>query len=542
MYANITQRWYFLPVCSGVLLILSFHPYNVWPLAFVALVPLYYFVATRAASPWRIFFGGAITGGLFAFSLSYFTVIQFHWLPEAYVFANAVRLSVIPISLISAVLTGLSVSLYRYLRSDSLVLNALVGTMVYTVAELLLWKLFGGYYLGMFAYAATPLPFLMSAAALGGASLVSFCIVWINSLAAEALAALAAPARGQAGHTNLRIVRPVAYSLLALACVLVPNYIYLHRPAAPIGIVSAAIIQTGERRGVTFGTLSSRGVFEFPGVEALFAEAASSSPDLLIYPFSPVEGALYRTAAPTFNKPVLVASEEAFGSWTVLHAPASTTVMTWNPLYAGGKFLNVYEFWQSGSVVSQYQKRDLFPFMDYTPLWAQQWGLFTTPFDVVAGEQGNRAMLSLSADGSSLPVGSLMCSELHRADLSRQEAKHSPFIIAVGSEAMFQDDVASQYSLKAAQFRAVENNIPVIRGNILGPSALIRADGTITAYMPSGKSGVVRGTLELRHYPPTLYSYTGGWPLEALLAVILLCALWYIKRPDGKTIKSRRIS
>ena len=515
MYAKLQENWYILPSLSGVLLIITFHPYNVWPLAFVALAPLYYFVAAFEL-PWhKTFLGGAITGGLFAFSLSYFTVIQFHWLPEAYLFADAVRLSVIPISLISAVLTGASVCLYRSLRSRSFFINALLGATVYTVAELLLWALFGGYYLGMFAYAATPVPLLMSAAALGGASMVSFIIAWVNSLVSEVCVLWVAK--------KVFPLRSLAAAVLVLAVLLVPDYIYLHQPAALIRPLSVAIVQVGERSQVAFGT-ESKGVFTFPQAEKLFAAAASSSPDLLIYPFSPVEGALYRTSAPAFNKPVLAASEDAFGAWVVQHAPASTTVMTWSPLYTGGVFLNVYEFWQSGSVVSQYQKRDLFPFMDYTPAWAQRIGFFSTPFDVVPGAQNNQATIL------GIPVGSLMCSELHNAGLARSEAKRAPFIIAVGSEAMFQDDVASQYSLKAAQFRAVENDVPVIRGNILGPSAIIHPDGTLEASLPSTDEGVVTGTIELRHYPSTLYSFVGGWLLYALLAGILAYALYYKKR------------
>src|SRR5574337_990879 len=104
--------------------------------------------------------------------------------------------------------------------------------------------------------------------------------------------------------------------------------------------------------------------------------------------------------------------------------------------------------------------------MDYTPLWAQRLGLYSTPYDVTAGAPDNHASL----DGIS--VGSLLCSELDQADLGRQTAATSSLIIAAGSEAMFVDDVASEFSVRAAQFRAAENHVPVVRGNMLGPSVI----------------------------------------------------------------------
>jgi len=513
MHAKLQEQWYGLPVLSGLLLILTFHPFDLWPLSFVALVPLYYFVA---GFPERrllqVFWGGFITGGIFAFSLSYFTTIQFHWLPEAYLFVTAVKLSVIPITLLSGALTGLlSAVVFRVLYSSSMLLNALLGAAVYTMAELLLQTLLGGYYFAFLAYAAVPLPYLMGIAVFGGASLVSFLIALLNALIVGAL--IEWPVRRR---PYVRMLAGCAFALFVLAA---GAAYYQALPREKLTTLSVAILQAASRGEVVFGK-EEKGGFFAPALEADIRAAAEGGPDLIVYPFSPVEGALYRGARPpSFNTSVMAAGESSFARWLAPLAPSST-IMTWNTVYAEERFFNEFEFWRSGSVVSQYQKRKLFPFLDYTPRWAQRIGLYSTPYDITPGAGTNSASLNGFA------VGSLMCSELHDASLARTEGMRSSLLLAVGSEAMFADDVASNFALRAAQYRAVENGMSVIRGNLLGPSAIIKPDGRLEAWLPAGQGGVVRGEVTLYAPRTTPYGRWGDLPLIAFICVILGAALW----------------
>lgn len=500
-----------LPVLSGTLLILTFHPFNVWPLGFVALAPLFYFVAGFNRTKTQVFLGGLIAGGMFSFALSYFTLIQFHWLPDTYLFADAVHVAVIPITLLGGGICGLSLLAYRALRSGSPFFNALLAAAAYTFAELVLQNIFGGYYLATLAYVATPLSPLLSLAAIGGAPFVSFSIAWINGIVAESLIIWCE-------------VRPLSRTLLtciATFCIVfIPNYIYLHRPLPAERTLTVAVLQMGAR-GQIFGS-ERQGNFVWD-IGAAIKAAGADKPDLLIYPFSPVEGALYRGSAPAFNKDVLVASEASVGAYFKTLLPATTTLLTWNNLYANGAFYNEFELWQGGAVVSEYQKRALFPFMDYTPAWAARIGLFSTPFDEVAGAPEN----GLTLLGQ--PLGDLMCSELHDTALARQEARRAPLIIAVGSEAMFLDDVASEFSLKAAQLRAAENDVPVVRGNILGPSGIIDRFGELVTFNPSQQAGVIEAPVALTASRTTLYNLVGDW-LIWLLTLSLLGGSWYAVR------------
>lgn len=513
MYAKLRDHWYILPTLSGVLLTLTFHPFNLWPLSFVALAPLFYFVAGFPdRSRWQIFWGGFVTAGLFSFFLSYFTIIQFQWLPEAYLFSNAVRFMVIPITLISGSAIGaLFAFVYKPLRTSSVFLNALLAATLYAGPELILWYVFGGYYLAFLGYAVSSIPFLLSFASLGGASAVSFIVAWVSGLIAE----------GLASRDTRVTLQAAAVSFLLVLLVGVPNWIYLHRTQPVTDSLSVSLIQIGDRTKVPFGKMFEGG-FTAPELAGFIREAGKGNPDLVIYPFSPVEGSLYRTEAPTFNKGVLVASESAFAEWQKPLVSSSTTLLTWNDVYADSVFYNQYQTWKNGALISEYKKRDLFPFMDYTPQWARKVGFFSTPFDVVPGEKDNTLVIG------GITLGSLMCSELQQPGLGRSEAKRAPLILAVGSEAMFIDSVASEFMLRAAQFRATENNTPVIRGNVLGPSGIIKGDGSFVTRTNVGEEGIMRGVVELHESRPTLFSVLGSLPTTALLIGVLYVA--YIQR------------
>jgi len=510
MSGKLHAYWWALPLSSGIFFLLAFYPFDWWPFAFIALVPLYYFAAVERSGR-RVFWGGFITAACFSFSLSYFTVIGFHWLPQAYLFADLVRLSVVPIVLCSGGMIGAFIWAYSRLRGESVFLNALLAAAFYVIPELLLRAVFGGYYLGTLAYAATSVPALMSFAALGGTPLVSFVIAWLSGILVEALLWWRSRPRAVAGAAGL--------SLLMFVAAFLPNWLFLHVPAAPVRTLSVALIQDGDRTKASFGS-DQNGTFSFPQLGTQLDNAAQGKPDLVIYPFSPVEGTLYRGAKTIFDKNILVASETEFAAWEARQLPASTTLLTWNNVYVQTRFMNEYEFWQDGKVVSEYQKRELFPFMDYTPQWAQRIGFFTTPFDSAAGIPDNHA------EFAGVPIGGLLCSELDQPDLARGEAFFAPLIIAVGSEAMFDSPVASEYSLKAAQFRAAENNVPVIRGNLLGPSGIAARDGSLIAALPAGRGGILRASLILTAPRPTLYSRLGDAPLFVLLCGILASALW----------------
>lgn len=512
MYSVLLERWFILPAFSAVLLILSFHPFNVWPLSFVALVPLYYFVAAfPGRPPHTVFLGGFLAGALFALVLSYFTVIQFQWLPETYIFNSVVRLSFIPIALLGGIFGGgVAMLAYRFLRTSSVLLNSLVGASVYTLSEMLLHILCGGYYFATLAYASASLSPLLALAPIGGTFLVSFFVAWVNSVLAEALVTQT---------FRKEFITAAAIPLGVFLC-LGAWQTWVFAKEDITAKLSVAAIQVASKEEVKYGEQEGKR-FSLPELEKTLQSAGQDSPELLIYPFSPVEGVLYVGEKEHLVPDILKAQLQVFAQWVGDTVSPSTTVSVWSNIYEDQLFYNDLLFFRGGELVSRYRKRALFPFIDYTPAWAQKLNFYSTSVDFTAGEEE-----TVQIPGAS--IGALLCSEIQRQDFARSLSGKVPLIVSAGSEAIFVDELASDFSLKAAQFRAAENNVPVIRSNILGPSAFIARDGSLTVLMKRGEGGVLRGVIEFGVGDPTLFSRFGNLPLAT--AMISLCAVAWIRK------------
>ncbi|MDE1925394.1 MAG: hypothetical protein KGH79_04450 [Patescibacteria group bacterium] len=501
------RRWYVLPVLSAGLLALSFFPFNYWAVGFVALVPLYYFVAAFPARPWRhIVWGGFIVEAAFSLWFSYFTILRFHWIPSTYIFMDAVHLLSVPLALLSGLLCGaLFTFLYRYLRSDSALLNVLAGAAAYTLGELLLYAVWNNYYyFAQLGYVAVSVRPFMILAGVGGVFFISFLVALINCFIAEMLAA---------PEARRKLLSAGAALAVAVALLFFVNSHYASQRGAPIRSLSISILQ-GEAAG--FGSMQGD-AFSLPNLEPLLRGAAQTKPDILLYPFSPVEGAFYQGQKTDFNKNILVAPASSFGSWAADLVPTATTVVVWSTLYTGQNFYNDLQFWKSGQLSAEYRKQRPYPFLDYTPAWAERLGLYTTQIDETRGPQGQ----TLELNGVS--AGGLICSEVHDQDLARADAKDM-ILFSAGTEAMFDSTVASNFSLDAARFRAAENNIPVVRANILGPSAIIGPDGSLIATLDAGRTGVLSGSVTLYAPRPTFFSQWGNLSIEIAVAAILLLA------------------
>lgn len=514
LYSTLRRR-YALPALSGVLLILTFYPLDFWLLGFVAIVPLFYHITQQGGHHRSAFESGAVTGALFSFFLACCTVLQFHWLDQTYLFVALIRASSVIIVVAGALVFGMVALGYSLLRGRHLLVSAFATAALCAAGEMLLQGVFGGYYIGSVAYASAAIPWLMSLAALGGMPLVTFAFSLSSVLVAECIA--------QAPEARARFLWKGAVVVACVGVVCMVNWSYLHRPTPERGVLPVAIIQTGSRTEVTFGTYES-GTFSFPALEQALIVAATGSVQLVVYPFSPVEGALYRGPKEKLNRSVLASPESAVGEWLKKILPADVTLLTWNTLYTDGAFKNVFEYWEEGEVVAQYQKRALFPFMDYTPQWAQRIGLFSTPYDEEVGVDGEVVV-------GGVTMGNLLCSEINHPELASLDSIRSSVLISVGSETMFTSSVASEFNARAAQFRAVENNIPIVRANLLGPSVLVARDGVVLTRAEHMSQEVLTGELRLSEPLPTLYRTYGNIPVLLFFGVLVGAAA-LTKRKD----------
>jgi apolipoprotein N-acyltransferase len=501
---------WFLPALSALFFSLAFYPFNFGFFALVALAPLRLYAAQENATDRRTFWGAFGTGATFALLLSYATVFQFHWVYEANIFTLAVRASALPIAIGSGALCGLSLLAGRRLYSWSPVLQAAMGAAVYALAEAALSAVFRGYHFGTLAYALADWPVFRAIASFGGAPLASAVAAFASLLLAEAVAvAPARRARFAAQVAGLAVVAVSAAAALGAAAL----------PALDLRAetISVALLQSPARGEDAFARRDAAGNLSYPELEVLLRAAERVDPELIVYPFSPVAAAVRRSGQAVFDREVVSADEAEVASWAAGAVGPTTTLALWYTALRDASFSNEVVFWRGGEMESRYQKRHLYPFMDYTPSWAQSIGFFSTPVDMAPGESGQ----VVAAAGE--PFGALICSEVNDAGLAREVAASGVgAMISVGSEAMFVDDVAGRFNLASARFRAAENGVPVIRASKFGPSAIIDARGEVVAEMPFGVGGSAVAPLEVAvaSGPRTVYARYGSRVSLALLFLV----------------------
>ena len=500
------ERWYALPLLSGLLLVLAAPPFNIWPLVFAALAVLYWSItAYPRRTDKEIFLSGCITAGLYMFSLYYLTLFQFEWLPGSENLILLIRAGIVPATLAAAGLLGAGLWVYRRLRTRHIALNACIGGAVFLLFELPFALFFQGYDPGELAYVVAPAPFFLHMAVLGGTVFVSFAVAALACCIAEGFTVW------RAGLVRRDILNAVFFAGSLASVGLLGGFLVM--PASPVvRTISVAIPQPGAYENILFGTMTA-GTFSFPEFKTQFDPASFANADYIFYPQSFFEGFIYTGAQSQSDAAAI--SQAQVGEWIGQTFPASAIIATWDSVYEGGGTFNEYEFWKGGTVVGMYQKQKLH-FLDNTATWLGSIGLYQTRFFY---DPGKEATGPIALGGIS--IGTPVCSEIMHDSIVSTQAKGAQLLLSMTSEAGFIDDTANTISLTAARYRAVEYGIPVVHADAVGPSALINPQGVITAEAPWHTHAVLSGTVSLYTVHLTPYARFGATPLYLLLATLI---------------------
>ena len=508
---------YVLPIASALLLVVTLPPFNLWPFILIALVPIYLFIF-QERDIYRIFTGVLFFGLIFSGYLSYITLFSFNWIPEAHLFSTAVKASAIPLVFFISTATAFGICLLKTEKEGLTPLERVMLFGIFAVVEWIIGNIFIGFNYGSLAYAASHIPALRFMASFGGTFLVTFMVVFGNAALAETLRFLS-----RTGKQDRALLIPLGIFGAIMAASFAYQRAYPADAVPSASSISVAVIQdTTRKESEAFGRVV-QGSFQFPLLEKRVSEAIVSRPDVLIYPFSPWIGAIGDTMDNSgFTTDVIGMDFAVFEKWLTKHVPPQTTLVTWDTRLADGKYWNEIHFWRNGALIGAYRKIKLFPFMDYTPQWAQKLGMYSTPYDGTAGTSTSPVSIGKAA------IGSLVCSEVSRSVSAQENGELADVLFAIGSEAMFTNSFPNEFNLLNAQFRAVESGRPVIRANKFGPSALIDSYGNIIKEIPYNQSGIlfVDVPLQIGHRA-TMYRTITEYPF--LLALVGYVAfLWFL--------------
>jgi apolipoprotein N-acyltransferase len=471
-------------VLSGVFVVLAFPEYDLWWLAWVALVPLFLAVYGGNAkySTLTAWVFGIITfAGLFSWMLE---VRGYTWLHQAIIVSY--------LSVFFALFGLIIGSVSRRL-----------GLAAAIVATPFIWVSID-YLRANFFFLAFPYAWmahtqhqnivLIQFASLIGAYGVSFLVVMANAgIAAVILVLFQRFARSR--HTAIRLpLKRVAIVMTSLAllsvgfALLYGKYALSDRNAGKK--VRLSVIQGNIPQEKKWDPHFAREIMEI--YTRLTLEASKEMPALIAWPEASTPGYVFNVKrsrllkrvaalATRTNTHLLVGSSEYPKFYKVSHKGirTSNTAILFSP---------------GGEILGQYSKIRLVPFGEFIPLEGKvPWPEFIVPDQRTNYEIPGTEYEIFDLNGIKFSVS--ICWETHFPDLTREFAgRGARFMLNIANEGRYGETAAPYQLLAMTVFRSVENRLPIARATNTGISCFIDQFGRVTGWVENqGKKIFVEG-------------------------------------------------
>ena len=432
---------------GGLLLLLAYPPYSLWPLAPLSVAVL--LLAVRRTGRW-----GGLVGTVYGAA---FFVPLLAW--------SGVEVGPLPWLLLAGsqalFLGGLGAALAATARLPAW---PLVAACLWVAQEALRARLpYGGFPWGRLGFASAEAPWA-HLAALGGVPLAGFGVALAGALLAAALESRRRPAAGVA------LAAAAGGVLVAPLLVPLPN-------AAPAGSAVVAVVQGNvPRLGLDFNAerqaVLDNHVRATRDLAAAVREGVVDRPDLVVWPENgsdldpftdPAVYALIDAAVRDVGVPVLVGA--------ILYPSADERInagIVWDPVTGPGQ---------------RYAKRHPVPFAEYIPLRSLARMVSSdvdlVPRDMVAGE--SPGILDMSGAGPRrLVLGDVICFEVGYDGLVRDVVSGGGQLLAVQTNnATFGFTPQSEQQLVMSRLRAIEHGRSVLVAATSGVSAVVAPDGQV---------------------------------------------------------------
>jgi apolipoprotein N-acyltransferase len=480
---------YACAAASGLLYWLAFPGVDVWPLAFVAWVPL--ILALVGQPPRR----ALLLGGLAGLTMN---VAGFSWLQGMLeTFSGFPAPICFLFVLVVCAYQGGRIALLGWLYARACERKwprAAVFAAAFATSELAYPLLFPWYY----SATVHQLPVLTQVAEIGGPILVGLALVGANLALAEML--IAPIERRPIATRGLA----VAGCVLALSCTYGAARIHAvdrsteRAPAAKVGVVQADMGLMEKR--TQFGEGLRRHLDLSADLRARGAEFLVWSETSAMHP---VRDETYRqelrSVAHSVGLPAI------FGAVIVKRVPDEREYVLFNSAVSSDP---------AGLISGRYDKQYLLTFGEYLPFgeklpvlyrWSPNSGHFTpgTSLDPLLVDVG----------GKQHRVTTLICYEDILPGFTNDAVRHaSPdLLVNMTNDAWFGDTSEPWEHLALAQLRAVEHRRYLVRGTNSGVSAIVDPVGRVTMQTGTFRQATLLGTvhwLEGR----TVYEAIGDWP------------------------------
>lgn len=494
-----------LAVGSGLLCAAAFPPWDVGPMAFVGLVPLW--LALEGATPGRAAWLGGAAGLSFYLATIWWvinTMTTYGGMPLA--------LSLLALLLLSGVLAGYTAAFAWLLVAGRRRLGfpreaePLIAGGLWVALEFLRTYLFSGFPWALLGYSQYRQPTVRLLAAAAGVYGISALLVLVNGTLAGLLVLGVTPgAAGRRRRAALWLVAPAALALLAT----VGYARLLWRDPTGGAPIRVALLQGNIDQALKWDRSFQAATLDI--YERLTRRAAVEKPALIVWP---------ETAVPFFLRRETDLSDRVFR----LAAETGIPMLVGSPdVGEDGRLYNsAFLLGTDGKIRGRYDKRHLVPFGEYVPL---HWIFFFLDKLVVGiGDfgRGRRATV-FSLDGARF--GAMICYEvIFPAEVRDFVRGGATFLVNITNDAWFGRSGAPYQHLAMAALRAVENGTYLVRAANTGITAVIAPTGAILAETGLFTQADLVATIRLRRgeTPYARYGDVLGWISLAFLGAYLL--------------------
>ncbi|MGB7068455.1 MAG: apolipoprotein N-acyltransferase [Pyrinomonadaceae bacterium] len=492
-----------LSVISAILLVLAFPDFELWWMAWFALVPL--LLALESNSVGRSLVLGWIFGITFFLGTGWwltFAPITYAGFPAPLAYFLLLCVAVIAGFFPAAFAAGLSVCLSRFG-----IWAMFSAPFLWVAAEFARYWITGNNWNAAGYSQAFGGPALKYAS-IGGILLVSLLVVCVNALlAAFVLSRVWRP-------ENLRFARSLLLALIGTLVVFGALEIAVRRPYSLDSRVAVARV-IAIQPNVPMSGLTIEKWHALRERHIQLAEStlkiegnAKQPPTIVIFPESPMN---FRYE-----------EEPEFREWLKGFASRNNVSVLFNaaePDHRMNKYFNSAVLVDTqGNKLAQYDKIYLMPFGEAVPFPLQS----IVPALVGSFSYGNEYDLIPLGDAK---AGVMICFETHFADLSREFAdRGADVIIELTNDGYLGPTPVLRQHLANAVFRAVEMNRPVLRVTNVGISAYIDERGRIIDPTDSYVEDTRVWNVFMSDGSQTFYSKYGDWIawLSVLVSAVML--------------------
>jgi apolipoprotein N-acyltransferase len=445
-------------IISGILLALAFPKFDLWWLAWVALVPLFW--ALRKTENWK---QSLVCG--FAFGLVFFGIHLF-WVNTLTRFVGWWAVLAWGCLVIFQSLFILLFCLFTKPLDKSSGYYPLFTALLWTAIEWLrAWGPFGvtGGDIGYSQAQFLPLIQIASFASVYG---VSFMVVLVNAALADVGTALVAVREKRTGINPVPTLCTLVLAGLLVGGACVYGELEIRHSKFDIRhFPRIALIQPNIDQMDKMNPRLVIPIYEIQ--EKMTRQAATLEPEIIIWPETAVLSYIERDPRLLSRLRQLAKEVDA---WLVIGTPHYDD---------SGKIYNsIISISPSGEIVSRYDKERLVPFGEYLPFRPLLYPFlkYTRYYEEDFG--GNPDPQPVMAAG--YKIAAAVCFESTFPDLIRRRAaKGCDFILTITNDAWFGDSSAPYYHLNNAVFRAIENRRYFVQVGNTGLSAVIDPYGRI---------------------------------------------------------------